>query len=182
MTKETHSSGGYLLAAITFSTFSNVYLDNYNTLYKLMLFFIYFQFANLGSMLPDLDTRKSYISKKWPYLSKFISKRSKHRGFTHSLLFLLILAGFLKLIVLICEKNIILICSSYGMLCGYASHIILDIFTYEGVDLFFPLGFHFKLSRLKTSSKGERYVNKIIKFISINLILYNLYFLLNLKL
>lgn len=182
MTKETHSSGGSLLAALTFSAFSNVYLDNYNTLYKLMLFFIYFQFANLGSMLPDLDTRKSYISKKWPHLSKFISKRCKHRGFTHSLLFLLILSEFFKLIVLIGEKNIILICFSYGIFCGYASHIMLDMFTYEGVDLFFPLGFNFKLSRLKTSSKGERYVNKVIKFISINLIFYNLYYLLNIKL
>lgn len=181
MTKETHSSGGYLIAALTFSAFSNVYLENFNTLYKLMLFFIYFQFANLGSLLPDLDTRKSYMSKKWPHLSTFISKRTKHRGFTHSLLFLLILSEFLKLIVLIGDKNIILICSAYGIFFGYASHILLDIFTYEGVDLFFPLGFNFKLSRLKTSSKGERYVNKVLKFISINLIFYNLYYLLNIK-
>lgn len=181
MTKETHSSGGYLVAALTFSTFSKLYLDNLNILYKLMLFFIYFQFSNFGAMLPDLDTRKSYISKKWPYLSKFISKRTKHRGFTHSLLFLLILSQFLKLIVLIGDKNIILICCAYGIVCGYFSHILLDIFTYEGVDLFFPLGFNFKLSRLKTSSKGERHVNKILKFISINLIFYNLYYLLNIK-
>ena len=181
MTKETHSSGGYLFIALTFFKFNSIYLNNYNILYKLILFAICFQSANLGSMLPDLDTRKSYISKKWPYLSKFISKRCKHRGFTHSLLILLILLQFLKLIILIGENNIILICISYGILTGYTSHIILDAFTYEGVDLFFPLGFNLKLSRLKTSSKGERYVYKIIKFISINLILYNLYMLLELK-
>ncbi|WP_263347674.1 hypothetical protein [Paraclostridium sp. AKS81] len=41
MTKETHSSGGYLIAALTFSAFSNAYLDNFNTLYKLMLFYLF---------------------------------------------------------------------------------------------------------------------------------------------
>lgn len=181
MTKETHSSGGYLFIALTFLKFNSMYLNDYSILYKLILFAICFQSANLGSLLPDLDTRKSYISKKWPYLSKFISKRCKHRGFTHSLLFLLILLEFLKLIISIGENNIILICISYGILIGYISHIILDAFTYEGVDLFFPLGFNLKLSRLKTSSKGERHVYKIIKFISVNLILYNLYMLLELK-
>ncbi|CEO22068.1 metal-dependent hydrolase [Paraclostridium sordellii] len=182
MTKETHSSGGYLLTALTFSSFASLYLENYSILYKLILFSICFGFANLGALLPDLDTRKSYISKKWPYLSKFISKRCKHRGFTHSLLFLIILAEILKIIILIGENNIILICASYGIFSGYVSHIILDAFTYEGVDLFFPLGFNLKLSRLKTSSKSEKHVYRILKFISINLILYNLYMLLQLKL
>ncbi|WP_373599970.1 metal-dependent hydrolase [Paraclostridium bifermentans] len=181
MTKETHSSGGYLFAALIFPTFSSIYLGSYNILYKLMLCAIFFQCSNLGSLLPDLDTRKSYMSKKWPYLSKFISKRCKHRGFTHSLLFLIVLSELFKFIVLIGEGNIILICMSYGVFIGYTSHIVLDAFTYEGVDLFFPLGFNLKLSRLKTSSKGEKYIYKILKFISINLILYNLYILLELK-
>ena len=74
-----------------------------------VLFIICFQSANLGALIPDLDTKKSYISKKWAYLSKFISKRCKHRGFTHSLLFLIFLDLFLKLIVSVGENNIILI-------------------------------------------------------------------------
>ncbi len=181
MTKETHSYGGYLFAALIFPSFNNIYLGDYNILYKLMLYSIFFQCSKLGSLLPDLDTRKSYMSKKWPYLSKFISKRCKHRGFTHSLLFLIVLSKFLKLIVVIGENNIILICMSCGVFIGYLSHIVLDAFTYEGIDLFFPLGFNLKLSRLKTSSKGEKQVYKILKFISINFILYNLYMLLELK-
>ena len=91
MTKETHSAGGYLFAALAFNEFSSKFLADYNLLYKLLLFIICFQSANLGALIPDLDTKKSYISKKWPYLSKFISKRCKHRGFTHSLLFLIFL-------------------------------------------------------------------------------------------
>lgn len=181
MTKETHSYGGYLFATLIFPSFNNIYLGDYNILYKLMLCSIFFQCSKLGSLLPDLDTRKSYMSKKWPYLSKFISKRCKHRGFTHSLLFLIVLSKFFKFIVVIGENNIILICMSYGVFIGYLSHIVLDAFTYEGIDLFFPLGFNLKLSRLKTSSKGEKHVCKILKFISINLILYNLYMLLELK-
>lgn len=179
MTKETHSSGGYLIATITFFYFNDVYLDNFNLLYKLLIFFIYFYFSNLGSLLPDLDTKKSYISKKWPYISKFISKRTKHRGFTHSILCLLIILEFLKIVISFTEKNIIIITASYGLFLGYVSHILLDIFTYEGVALFFPLEFKFKLSRLKTSSKPERYINKFLKFIYINLLILNLYFLLN---
>ena len=65
MTKETHSSGGYLFIALTFFKFNSMYLNGYSILYKLILFAICFQSANLGSLLPDLDTRKSYISKKW---------------------------------------------------------------------------------------------------------------------
>ena len=82
---------------------------------------------------------------------------------------------FLKLIVSVGENNIILICFSYGILLGCISHIALDLFTYEGVDLFFPLGLNIRFSRMKTSSKFEKYVYRIIKFISINLILYYLY-------
>lgn len=175
MTKETHSAGGYLFAALAFNEFSSKFLADYNLLYKLLLFIICFQSANLGALIPDLDTKKSYISKKWPYLSKFISKRCKHRGFTHSLLFLIFLDLFLKLIVSVGENNIILICFSYGILLGCISHITLDLFTYEGVDLFFPLGLNIRFSRMKTSSKFEKYVYRVIKFISINLILYYLY-------
>lgn len=175
MTRETHSAGGYLFAALAFNIFAPNYLSQYNLLYKLLLFIVCFQSANLGSLLPDLDTKKSYISKKWPYLSKFVSKRCKHRGFTHSLLFLIILNITLEYIVSIGENNIILICFSYGILLGYISHIALDLFTYEGVDLLFPLGINVKLSRIKTNSRFEKHIYKIIKFISINFILYYLY-------
>lgn len=175
MTKETHSAGGYLFAALLFNSFITTYLVDYNILYKLLLSIICFQFANLGSLLPDLDTKKSYMGKKCPYLSKFISKRCKHRGFTHSLLFLILLNTLLKFIIYVGENNIILICASYGIFIGYISHIVLDLFTYEGVDLFFPLGFNIKLSRIKTSSKIEKHIYRVIKFISINFILYYLY-------
>lgn len=176
MTKETHSAGGYLFAALTFNVFISKYLADYNLLYKLLLFIVCFQSANLGALLPDLDTKKSYISKKWPYLAKFISKRCKHRGFTHSLLFLILLNTFLKFIISVGENNIILICFSYGVFLGYMSHIVLDLFTYEGVDLFFPLGFNIKFSRIKTSSKTEKHIYKTIKFLSVNFILYYIYF------
>lgn len=175
MTRETHSAGGYLFAALAFNTFVSNYLEEYNLLYKFLLFIVCFQSANLGSLLPDLDTKKSYISKKWPYLARFISKRCKHRGFTHSLLFLILLDIFFKFIISIGENNIILICFSYGMLLGCISHIVLDLFTYEGVDLLFPLGFNIKLSRIKTNSKFEKHIYRVLKFISINFILYYLY-------
>lgn len=53
MTKETHSAGGYLFAALAFNEFSSKLLADYNLLYKLLLFIICFQSANLGAVIPD---------------------------------------------------------------------------------------------------------------------------------
>ena len=72
-----------------------------------------------GAVLPDIDTGASFLGKKF----KFISKLLEHRTFTHSLLFCLISA----------------LVSPYLFL-GVFSHIVMDMCTPKGVQLFFPLG------------------------------------------
>lgn len=103
----------------------------------------------VGSLLPDIDTASSTFGKKVKIVSKFF----KHRGFTHSLLFALITA----------------VISPY--LCiGVLSHIIMDMFNPNGVELLFPFcrNLHIPLiSKLfVTGSKGEK-VFRILLYILI---------------
>lgn len=181
MTKETHSSGGILLALIGLQYFLNTYLNDYNILYTIVLVGVYFYSSYIGSLLPDIDMRSSYISKRHPLLSKHFGRKCRHRGFTHSLLFLFILSKGCELLVLIGQHNIVFISVSTGFLLGYLSHLVLDILTKEGIELFFPCRINFKLLPIKTNSKPERYINSILNFLVMILILYNFYIILNLN-
>ena len=70
MTKQTHSSGGFLIAAFAIYPFIIKFIENYNLPYKLLLIFLYFHFADLGSSFPNIDMKSSYVSKRYPFLSK----------------------------------------------------------------------------------------------------------------
>ena len=70
-----------------------------------------------GSILPDIDHPGSMIGKNIPILPKLL----KHRGFTHSLLFCLLM-GFFNIWIGI----------------GCLVHIVMDMMTRQGVELFYP--------------------------------------------
>ena len=75
-------------------------------------------FVAFGSILPDIDHPGSMIGKNIPLLPRLF----KHRGFTHSILFCLIT---LLINIWICV--------------GCLVHIIMDMLTKQGVELFYPL-------------------------------------------
>lgn len=75
-------------------------------------------FVVIGSILPDIDHSGSMIGKNIPLLPKLF----KHRGFTHSILFC-ILISFINIWLGI----------------GCMVHIIMDMMTKQGVELFYPL-------------------------------------------
>ena len=85
----------------------------------------------LGSILPDIDERHSKINRWSGFVGLFIAFFAKHRGFFHSLpcflglTFLLHIFGYSAL--------------GWGLLLGYASHIILDGLTLQGITPFWPL-------------------------------------------
>lgn len=84
----------------------------------------------LGSILPDIDERHSKINRWSGFVGLFIAFFAKHRGFFHSLpcfLGLAFLWRFLGQPAL-----------GWGLLLGYASHIILDGLTLQGVAPFWP--------------------------------------------
>jgi len=89
------------------------------------IFFIFF--VLFGSALPDIDHPNSFIGKK----TKIIAWLFEHRGFWHSL-FALIPISFAFSFVL-AKINL------YALFIGYASHLIIDAATKEGIMLFHPL-------------------------------------------
>jgi inner membrane protein len=71
----------------------------------------------IGSILPDVDHPGSMIGKNVPLLPKLL----RHRGFTHSILFSILISLF----------NVWL-----GI--GSLVHIVMDMMTKQGVELFYP--------------------------------------------
>lgn len=89
----------------------------------------------MGSVLPDIDSKTSIIGRYVPVLPKMIP----HRTITHSLL---MVAGA------------VLLSKSLGL--GILLHIVLDMFTKEGVPLFWPIKKKFRIPIIakKTKSGG----------------------------
>ncbi|WP_420896034.1 metal-dependent hydrolase [Candidatus Nardonella dryophthoridicola] len=79
----------------------------------------------------DIDHKNSYISN---ILFFKINKFLKHRDYTHSLFSFIIFNIIIRnLFIKFLNKNFFYI--YYGMLIGYLSHIILDLFTPMGINL-----------------------------------------------
>lgn len=70
-----------------------------------------------GSILPDIDHPGSMIGKNTPIFPKLL----KHRGFTHSILFC-----------------ILMFLINFWVGIGCVVHIIMDMMTRQGVELFYP--------------------------------------------
>ncbi|AIY82530.1 hypothetical protein U729_1934 [Clostridium baratii str. Sullivan] len=179
MTKETHSSGGFLIALIVLNSFIENFLINYNIYYKIFLIVIYFYFANLGSLFPDIDLKSSFISKRHPFIAKHFGRHFRHRSFTHSLICVLILFLICKILISISSLNVAIVSICYGFLFGYISHLLLDLLTKEGIELFFPLKTNIKVFFIKTGSKAEKIFYKVLKVIVVFFVFYNIYIILN---
>ncbi|NGU67302.1 metal-dependent hydrolase, partial [Clostridium perfringens] len=106
--------------------------------------------------------------------SKHLGSKCRHRGFTHSLLCLSLLVVTLYIILNISNFNIIFLIIAIGFIAGYISHLTLDFLTSEGIELFYPWKANFKIAKIKTGSKTEKIINKILKIFNFLLILYNI--------
>lgn len=86
----------------------------------------------VGALIPDICHGGSTIGRKFKVLSKVINALFGHRSFTHSLLFLVLIAILLTSFV--DNESIVM-----GILVGIASHYILDMATKNGIKLLYPL-------------------------------------------
>ncbi len=93
-----------------------------------------------GSLLPDIDIKNSKVSHKHKFLSFFIRLFIEHRG-THSIIFMALLSIplFLMTMILPSELRPYGILFGFGILLGYASHIILDMLTPKGSPVLNPV-------------------------------------------
>ena len=175
MTKETHSKGGYIIGLLLLPYIYKTFLLDYNLTYRIVLLFIYAYFTHFGALISDIDMKGSYISKRFPIIHKLFGKRFRHRGFTHSLLFVGIIAFIGNTITISSNDNIVFTCIFSGILAGVISHILLDIITKEGVELFYPVEINFSIHPIKTSSKTEKNFNKFLSLVVVFLIGYRFY-------
>ena len=147
MTTPTHIAFGLLTVAGSFSFFSMPLHRNLPAV----------ACAIIGSVLPDIDSPKSYIGRVLPYASIPIERQWGHRTITHSLPCLIALS-VMTWPLLIWQTP----CYA-ALFLGYMSHLIADCATKSGVPLFYPhsAACVFPGSakyRIKTGSMGERYL------------------------
>lgn len=109
----------------------------------------------VGSVLPDLDHKRSFIGKYAPWVSAPLERKYGHRTITHSLLGVVLL-GVLAMPLFVYDS------SAYSwLIIGYLSHIFLDAFNVQGVPLFYPfsrlefVSFHNRAWRIPYGSPAE---------------------------
>lgn len=87
----------------------------------------------VGSILPDIDSSESFMGRRLPFIGSFFSK---HRGVTHSIGHFLILSAILIAVAMFAPIPKVASFAIYGLLFGYASHLFLDLFSKEGIPVF----------------------------------------------
>lgn len=114
----------------------------------------------VGALLPDICHSGSKIGRKLPFLSKIINAMFGHRTFTHSLLFLVLIALLMNAFF---PNDVVKV----GLIVGMISHYILDMATKNGIKLFFPLSLTVRFPvTMRTGSKTESIVFSLLAICS----------------
>lgn len=114
--------------------------------------------ALLGSLIIDIDHRKSYIGRKVPVASQFSSAVFKHRGFLHTPLFIILISIILPTGILLLSSSEQIWANLFitGFIPGMLSHIILDTFNKGGISWLWPISKkRYRLLSIKTDSMTE---------------------------
>jgi len=88
--------------------------------------------AVIGALLPDIDHPGSRISRRLPIVGLPFQLLCGHRGFTHSLV------GLVGLLLTLATLRAPVWLAMAGLF-GYASHIVADMMTVNGVQLLWPI-------------------------------------------
>jgi len=109
--------------------------------------------AILGGWFPDIDHRGSKMGRILFFLSFFISKIFSHRTATHSILAVSILAAG----CLFVENNYpMFTILAQAFTAGFISHILSDMFTKKGVQIFYPFGGFISFTGARTGGSFEK--------------------------
>ncbi|MDQ0337382.1 inner membrane protein [Caldalkalibacillus uzonensis] len=123
----------------------------------------------IGSIFPDIDKFRSRLGRKLWFLSAFISVLFSHRGFTHSLLFIVIMGVSSLWVTQALDVHPVY---ALGWTLGVACHVAGDFMTKGGVALLYPYKkrFAFPLS-IRTGSLTERGILFVLVMINLYLFL-----------
>lgn len=128
-----------------------------NSLYEML----FLPIIIIGSVLPDIDEPRSFIGRKFPIISHLVSLSFTHRGFTHFLLFPLLIA-LLGLFIL--PKYEIIGLSLFALSFGVFMHQIGDMLTISGISYYlFPFSTKKavllpQFLRFRTGSRTEKFI------------------------
>lgn len=118
----------------------------------------------VGSILPDIDHKNSFISKRNKIISRIISIIAGHRKLFHAPLFY----TAIYLITIMQIKSTLLLILVKGIFLGIMSHLILDIITLGGLPILYPFSKKkLSLGNIKTDGFLEHILCVIIIVINI---------------
>lgn len=144
--------------------------------------------VTIGSLLPDIDEPRSYVGNRSMGASNIVKFIFGHRGFTHSILAMIIMLLPLYWILHLQSYSFsfyslvdyggiqtvtdglahFLLMFFYGLGLGYILHILEDMFSIKGVPLLYPIKKKIAIKLYRTGGKRE----KLILFASILYIIY----------
>ncbi|MGB5596572.1 MAG: metal-dependent hydrolase, partial [Crocosphaera sp.] len=128
--------------------------------------------AAIASLLPDIDTSKSFIGRLFFPISNWLENNTVHRGITHSFFATGVITLLSSPIVLYGYPQV-----WHGLILGYFFGWFGDVFTKSGVEAFYPS--HGRLIiprnpklRLSTNSNAEWFL--LMVFIAVAIISINI--------
>lgn len=143
---------------LAFSFLIGLYLIDLLKIKNQILFMLILLFF---SIFPDIDKNTSKIFKKLKPFS-YLAILFGHRNIFHTIYFPIAIAGTLFIL------NLKL--SSLAVLIGYLLHLLLDLITKKGINLFYPL----TKKRIKGFIKVGSLIENMLFTILIILIIYKL--------
>lgn len=117
--------------------------------------------AMLGSLLPDIDHRNSYIGRKLRITSFIISKTFGHRGIVHTPIAVLSFTALLIFLVMQLAGMIQTVSLYFviGVSSGMFSHLFLDMMTKRGIPLLYPIKRKsYRIARFTGGGTGDNFV------------------------
>ncbi|HWK22963.1 MAG TPA: metal-dependent hydrolase [Ureibacillus sp.] len=96
--------------------------------------------AILGSLLPDIDHRHSYIGRKLKLASFIISKTLGHRSVVHAPIVIFAFSAILYIFSNGLTGTLKVLSNSFviGLSFGMWSHLLLDMMTRRGIPFLYP--------------------------------------------
>lgn len=163
----THKIGG-VAAALATANFIPAFSPDTVGLYGTAIFVAA---SSFGALLPDVDTDGTISQYPGFNLCHLFFKlfRVKHRGVTHSLPFAL--TCFALGVVTGKTLGTASFLIGAGITAGVLSHIILDMLTPKGVQLFFPLPIKCRIGLFKTDTFADFIVSVALSVLSLVMLL-----------
>lgn len=139
MNKPTHVIGG-VVAGIAVDKFIVPTLTNVASVEGVVGIGAVMAGAFLGSVLPDIDHKGSFIGRRLKPISFILYHTIGHRGLTHTPIFVIGLSTLLAYLVMQLSgfAQATMLFFVLGLFGGMLSHLALDLLTKGGVPLFYP--------------------------------------------